>query len=112
MERDNVKEVNKGHLKARQIVYYILGILEVLFAFRLVFKLLGANPYSGFVSFIYSVTEIFLAPFISIFRSPVTRGIETQAVLEPSTIIGMIVYAIVAWGIVRLIEINMAHKNR
>lgn len=112
MERDNFKEVDKGHLKAQQIVYYILGILEVLFAFRLVFKLLGANPYSGFVYFIYSVTGIFLSPFISIFRSPVSRGIETQAVLEPSTIIGMIVYAILAWGIVRLIEINKAHTDR
>ena len=109
MEPDNVHE---GKLKAKQIVYYILGILEVLFAFRLVFKLLGANPYSGFVSFVYSVTRVFLSPFISIFRSPVTRGNMTQAVLEPSTVIGMIVYAIIAWGIARLIEINMNPKNR
>lgn len=112
MERDNIKEAHEGKLKAKQIVYYILGILEVLFAFRLVFKLLGANPYSGFVSFIYSVTQVFLSPFISIFRSPVTMGNMTQGVLETSTIIGMIVYAIIAWGIARLIEINMNPKNR
>jgi len=109
MEQHNVSE---GKLKTKQIVYYILGILEVLFLFRLVFKLLGANPYSGFVSFIYSVTQVFLSPFISILKSPVTRGNVTQAVLEPSTIVGMIVYALIAWGIARLIEITSTPKNR
>ena len=88
-----------------RIVYYILGLLEILLAFRLVFKLLGANPGSGFVSFIYSVTQIFLVPFNAIFRSASTQGIETQALLEPGTIIAMIVYGIIGWGIVKMITI-------
>ncbi|PKM82855.1 MAG: YggT family protein [Firmicutes bacterium HGW-Firmicutes-14] len=110
MEHLNFNKNDNGNLKARQMVYYILGILEVLFAFRLVFKLLGANPASGFVSFIYSLTQIFLSPFASIFRSSVTKGNVTTAVFEPSTVIGMIVYAILAWGIARLIEINTARS--
>ncbi|MBU7006241.1 YggT family protein [Phosphitispora fastidiosa] len=110
MEQDVVKTV-KGNIKAKKIVYYILGVLEVLFAFRLIFKLLGANPWSGFVAFIYSVSQVFLAPFINIFRPGVTRGNMTQAVLELATVIGMIVYAILAWGIVKLIEIIRAPKN-
>lgn len=104
-------KTDQGHLKARKIVYYILGVLEVLFAFRLVFKLLGANPQSPFVSFIYSVSQAFLSPFTGIFRSAVTKGIETQSVLEPTTIIAMIVYAIVAWGIVKFIEISKSSPN-
>ncbi len=92
--------------QASKIVYYILGVLEVLLAFRLVFKLLGANPQSLFVSFIYSVSQAFLIPFNGIFRSAVTKGIEAQSVLEPTTIIAMIVYAIIAWGVVKLIEIR------
>lgn len=106
-----LRENNQGNLKARKIVYYILGVLEVLFAFRLVFKLLGANPQSPFVSFIYSVSQAFLAPFSGIFRSAVTKGIETQSVLEPTTIIAMIVYAVVAWGIAKLIEISKPRQN-
>lgn len=97
--------------QATRIVYYILGVLEVLLAFRLIFKLLGANPQSPFVSVIYSVSEAFLIPFNGIFRSAVTKGIEAQAVLEPTTIIAMIVYAIIAWGIVKLIEIRKPHQN-
>src|SRR5665647_2457304 len=94
-----------------RIVYYILGLLEVLLGFRLVFKLLGANPGSGFVSFIYSISEVFLVPFNAIFRSASTRGIETEALLEPSTIIAMAVYALIAWGIVKLMAIIMGRND-
>lgn len=90
--------------KIRKIIYYFLGVLEVLLAFRFIFKLLGANPLSPFVSFIYALTKVFLYPFVGIFRTSV---IETQAVFEPATIISMIVYALIAWGIVRLIEISL-----
>ena len=103
------KETEKNFNGGR-IVYYILGLLEVLLGFRLVFKLLGANPGSGFVSFIYSISEVFLVPFNAIFRSAATQGIETEALLEPSTIIAMVVYALAAWGIVKLITI-MTGRN-
>ncbi|MGB4659653.1 MAG: hypothetical protein WBI07_10755 [Mobilitalea sp.] len=105
VETDNNKVTKKDGLTANKIIYYILGILEVLFAFRLVFKVLGANAESGFVSIIYSITGLFLTPFTAIFRSATTQGIETKAVLEPSTIIAMIVYALIAWGLAKLISI-------
>ncbi len=111
MDEGTIVKTDQGHLKARKIVYYILGVLEVLFAFRLIFKLLGANPQSSFVSFIYTVSQAFLSPFSGIFKSAVTKGFETQSVLEPTTIIAMIVYAIVAWGIVKLIEISSTHHT-
>ncbi len=101
-DADEEKPV-KQNFTAKRVIYYILGLLEVLLAFRFVFKLLGANPGSGFVSFIYSMTQIFLAPFTAIFRPAVTEGIETKAILEPSTLIAMAVYALIAWGIVKLI---------
>lgn len=106
MDEGTVKKTSPENVRATQIVYYVLGVLEVLFAFRLVFKLLGANPQSPFVSLIYSITQLFLAPFSGIFPSAVTKGLETQSVLESPTIIAMIVYAVIAWGIIKLIEIN------
>jgi hypothetical protein len=92
-------------LKTKKMIYWILGILEVLLAFRLVLKLLGANTGSPFVAFIYSVSQAFVVPFIGVFRSPAAPGIETQSVLEPSTLIAMIVYALIALGIIKLIDI-------
>ena len=113
MSDEIIKKNDEEKFTARRIVYYILGILEILFAFRLVFKLLGANPSSGFVSFIYSMSQVFIVPFNAIFRTASTQGIETKAVLEPSTIIAMIVYALIAWGIVKLIIImRESSKNR
>lgn len=103
--------VTQRNIKARKITYYILGALETLFAFRLIFKVLGANPESPFVSIIYKVTEIFLAPFKGIFRLAVADGIETQAILEPQLIIGMITYAVLAWGIIKLIELGGRQRN-
>lgn len=100
----------QNHHSSKRVVYYILGVIEVLLAFRLVFKLLGANPASSFVSGIYSISSIFLSPFIGIFRTASTRGVETQAILEPATIVGMIVYAVLAWGIVKLIDIIKTTK--
>lgn len=111
MEENSAYTSQANNLKLKKIVYYILGVFEVLFAFRLIFKLLGANPGSPFVSFIYTVSGVFIAPFNGIFRAAVNEGIETKSVLEPTTIIAMIVYALLAYGVARLIEIYGTPKN-
>lgn len=105
MEKTDVKKSRENNLKLRSLMSYLLGVLESLLAFRLIFKVLGANPESPFVSLIYNISAAFLAPFSGIFRAAVNEGIETQSVLEPTTIIAMIVYALIAYGVVRLIEI-------
>ncbi|SHI58134.1 YggT family protein [Lutispora thermophila] len=92
--------------KTKHAIYYILSLIEALLLFRFLFKLLGANPDNGFVSFIYSMTGIFIAPFTGIFNSFVSKGLTSKSVLEPATIIGMIVYSVIAWGIVGLIRIK------
>ena len=89
-----------------RFVYWIVGILEALLAFRLVFKLLGANAGSSFVSTIYNISGSFVAPFSGIFRTAVNTGIETKSVVEPATIIAMLVYGLIGYGIVRLIGIG------
>ncbi len=93
-----------GSSSAASIVYLLAGLLEAVLAFRLLFKLLGANPASGFVNFIYDLTEPLVSPFYGIFGQATTSGVETAAVFEPATIIAMLVYGLVAWLIVRLIS--------
>lgn len=87
------------------LIYFLFGILEVLLAFRLILKLMGANIASGFVSFVYGLTSIFILPFEGIFRRGYADGIETTSVFEPSTLVAIIVYALVAWGIVKLVHV-------
>lgn len=109
MERKPV--TTQWNIKLRKIINYILGTLEILFAFRLVFKVLGANPENMFVDMIYSLSNIFLTPFEGIFRTTVSEGIETQSVLEPHLLIAMVSYAILALGIVKLIELIGRQKD-
>ena len=91
-------------LYAEQAIYYALGTLEILLSARFILKLLGASQSSGFVRFIYGVSNIFIAPFEGIFRRAVAEGIETASIIEPATLVALIVYAILAWGIVSLIR--------
>lgn len=85
--------------RGTQVVWYILGVIETLLAFRFVFKLLGANPEAGFSGFIYGTTYIFATPFLSVFRS--SRVVE-GSVFEWTTLLAMVVYWIIATAIIQL----------
>ena len=84
--------------RGTQIVWYLLGLIEALLGFRFLLKLLGANPASGFVSFIYGVTYPLAAPFLSAFSRTQIQG----SVFEWTTLLAMLVYLFIAWAIVKL----------
>ncbi len=94
----HVSPRTKPLYRGTQIVWYILGLIEVLLAFRFFLKLLGANPVAGFTSFIYGSTYIFAAPFLNVFRISQVAG----KVFEWTTLLAMLVYWIVALGIIKL----------
>jgi hypothetical protein len=85
--------------KATYVVWLVFGILEALIALRIGLKLIGANPASPIAVFIYGVTGLFLLPFSGLVGTP-TAG---NMVLEISSVIAMLVYALLAWGIERII---------
>ncbi|MBP2641959.1 MAG: hypothetical protein H6Q66_2910 [Firmicutes bacterium] len=87
----------------QRIVSIIFGLIQVALAFRLVFKLLGANPENAFVQGIYNVTEVFVKIFEGIFSRVTFGGGETTAVFEPSTLIAMAVIALINWVVLKLI---------
>jgi hypothetical protein len=62
-----------------------------LLGLRFVLRLLGASSASGFVSFIYTVTYPFVAPFFGMFRTQFGYGV---ARLEFETLVAMAAYAI------------------
>jgi hypothetical protein len=83
-------------------VWYILSFLEVLLAFRFVLKLMGANPEAGFTSFIYAITWPFTAPFFAVFSKTTVQG----SIFEWTTLLAMLVYWLIAIGIVRLLVMS------
>lgn len=100
----NEREASSSQTVA-YLVYFLFGVLEVLLAFRLIFKLAGASYGSYFVNLIYSITGIFILPFAGIFRGATAAGNVATAVFEPATLVAIIVYAVLAWGIVALVRI-------
>ncbi|MEK7447785.1 MAG: YggT family protein [Patescibacteria group bacterium] len=111
-EKTPVKREATGSQTVEYLVYFIFGVLEILLAFRFILQLLGASLSSGFVSSIYDFSRIFILPFEGIFRKGTSEGIETTAVFEPATLVAIIVYALLAWGIVKLIRIFSGEKQQ
>jgi hypothetical protein len=81
------------------LVWLLFGILEALIALRIGLKLIGANPASPVAVFIYGLTGLFLFPFSGLVGPP-TAG---NMVLEISSVIAMVVYALLAWGLERIL---------
>ncbi|HUF37604.1 MAG TPA: YggT family protein [Anaerolineales bacterium] len=82
-----------------QLIWLFLGLLEGALGLRVIFKLFAVNPSNPFASFLYGVTDIFLAPFASLAGSPSADGM----VLEISTVLAMIVYALAGWAFERIV---------
>jgi len=94
------------------LIYFVFGLLEALLVFRFFFKLAGASAGSSFVSLIYGVTGILIMPFEGIFRRGFADGVEVRSVLEPSVIVALAVYALLAWGIVKFVRISSGEVQR
>jgi uncharacterized protein YggT (Ycf19 family) len=84
-----------------QLVYWIFGLFEGLIAIRLVLKALGANPAAGFAQFVYGITAPLVAPFVGLFQNPAYQN----SVLELSSIVALVVYALLAWLLGKLVWI-------
>lgn len=82
-----------------QLVYLLFGIIEALIGLRVILKLLAANPQNAFAQFIYGITSPMLAPFAGIFATPASQGY----VLELHSLLAIIVYALVAYALVRMV---------
>lgn len=96
--REAVKPLYRG----TQIVWYIFYAIEVLLLFRLLLKLIGANPAAGFTDFIYTLSYPFAAPFLYVVGATQVAG----ATFEWTTLLAMLVYWIAAWGLVSLLAMG------
>jgi len=87
--------------KATQIIWLFLGILEAVLAMRVLFKLIGVNASNSFATLLYGVTGLFVAPFASLAGAPAAAGM----VLEISSILAMLIYLLIGWGLVKIVNV-------
>ena len=96
-----------GVAKTGQIVWFIVGVLVSLLLLRMVLALLGANPANAFADLIYTLSNPFVAPFRGLLQvSSVNLGVSR---FETETLVAVIVYTLIGWGIVKMI--NLGRKD-
>jgi hypothetical protein len=88
---------------ARRVIYYIAGFIIALLALRLVLLLLAANQGAPFVDFVYALSSVFAWPFYGIFSYQPSYG---QSTFEISTVVAIIVYALLAIGLAKLFTLT------
>ena len=86
-----------------QFLWLVVSVIVILLAIRFAFVLISANAATGFVNFIYQVTDPLVMPFKNIVNTP---GIDMGA------IIGIFVYMIVGWLVITLFRLAFADTNR
>jgi hypothetical protein len=82
-------------------IWWVVGFIDTIIAIRFVLKLLGASTQSAFVRFMYDITAVLVAPFHGIFNTVA----EGRSVLEPESLVAIIMYTLIGWGIVSLIRL-------
>ena len=103
----SVTEEGRYNFRAAAIVGFVVGVVDIFIAARFLGKLLGASSQSAFVSFIYQVSSPLVAPFKGIFGN---AGSGTNS-FETASLVAIVVYAVIGWGIVTLIRITTAPRG-
>lgn len=101
VQRETVsrRTTTPGVVIFQRVIWYITGIIIALLALRLILLMLGANDNTAFVSFVYALSGVFAVPFFGIFNYQPTYGHFT---FEVSTVVAIVVYTLIGWGIAKL----------
>ena len=107
VEHVSVTEQSRYNFRAAAVVWFVVGVIEIFIAARFLGKLFGASAQSAFVNFIYQVSGPMVSPFTGIFGD---TGSRTNT-FETASLVAIVVYAVIGWGLVVLIRIVTAPKG-
>jgi hypothetical protein len=106
-ERVSVTEQPSYNFRAAAVVGFVVGVIDIVIAARFLGKLLGASSQSQFVTLIYNVSSPLVAPFKGIFGN----GGSSANSFETASLVAIVVYALIGWGLVVLIRIATAPRG-
>ncbi len=107
VQDESVNRLSTLDLVSR-VIWFLTGLLLVGLVARFILKATGANTTSSFVRFVYNTTAAFVAPFRGIFSDSVSGN----NVLEVSTVVAIVVWALVAFFITWLLGILLGGPSR
>lgn len=91
-----------------RLVSFVFGVIIAFIALRFVLLLLGANEGNTFVDLVYGISGVFVVPFYGIFGNTPQFG---HSVVDVSSIVAIIVYMLLAWGISSLVTIGSRNRD-
>jgi len=95
-----------------RVVWFVIGLMDVLIAIRFVLLATGANEDAGFAKLIYGLTGWMVAPFANLFGSNlVYPGAANTAVIEWASLVAIVVYLLVGLLITKIAQL-MLGTNR
>jgi uncharacterized protein YggT (Ycf19 family) len=97
----HVEEQRAFTTKLTQFIWLFFGVVEGLIALRVLLRLIGANPENPFAAVVYGLSR----PLIVAFASLTTEPRVGDLVLEVSSVVAMLVFALLAWVIVQAVAI-------
>ena len=86
--------------KTAQFIWLATGLVEAMIGLRIILKLIAANPNTPFAQFTYNFTDLFLWPFAGLTITPTAAN---GIVLELSSFIALVVYAVATWALVKVL---------
>ena len=93
--------MNKTIETSKAVVSFIYGVVASLLGLRFVFRLFDANPANGFVDFIYDASAPLVAPFETIFDSPVAGN---GSVFDSAAVVALLIYGLGVYLVMWLIK--------
>lgn len=104
----DVANQNSTVARVVHIIYFGFGILELLLVLRVILHLVNANPANSFANFIDGLSYPFVALFANLVPNPI---LGTSSVFEITTVIAMLVWAMVAWLVGRLVWLILSRPR-
>lgn len=91
-----------------RFIWFVVGVIAALIAIRFGLLLAGANENTGFAQLIYGLTGWMVAPFAGLFGANLTYpGAAGTGVFEPSSLVAIVVYALIGLAITKLAELAL-----
>lgn len=106
-QRVSHTEYTPGVVIAQRVIWFIAGLFSVIIALRFIFLLLGANQGVWFTDLVYGLSTPLVSPFLGIFGAP-TYGV---AVFEASSLLAIVIYSLIAWGLAKLVTLTHPHDE-
>ncbi len=109
-QQRSITAANQNSSIARivNIMYFLFTALELLMLTRVILSVIGVNTANGFASFIYGLSTPSVTLFASLVQNP-TLG--SAGILEVTTLIAMVVWAIVAWLLGQLLWLTLSRPR-